>query len=159
MRTVAYALKGKEIPPHLVGTVINIRVAESDADIGEGKVFASADAMREKANDGVVIAVQGLLRNKAANTKTPATAESLQKFADGYTYDVRAEGVARTVKPETKATRAAASTGNRIFERAASDEKFRTQMVKNGLIDLAEFEAWQAAKATTPATTETPAQA
>ena len=147
MRTIPYALRGKEVPAHLAGTIINIRVAESTADVGDGKPFASSTAMLEKANGGYVIALQGLLRAKAGNTKTPATAESLQAFANGYTYDVRGEGAPRIVKPETKATRAAASMGNRIFERAMIDEKFRSQMIKNGQLDESEFAAWQDAKA------------
>ena len=60
MRTIEYELKGKEVPAALVGTKINIRVAESVADGTDKKIFASEAALLEKANDGVVIAVQGL---------------------------------------------------------------------------------------------------
>lgn len=159
MRTISYELKGKEVPASLVGKTINIRVAEGDADIGEGKVFASADAMREKANDGVVIAVQGLLRNRAANalkgengaTISPEDAlTALQKFADGYTYDVRKEGAAGPSKPKTPAGIAkskASSAGNRLFEKCATDEAFLARMVKQGIVDQAEFDEWKSANA------------
>lgn len=159
MRTIEYELKGKEVPASLQGRVIRIRTAESDADIGEGKVFASADAMREKANDGYVISVQGLLRNRAANalkgengtTLTPdEAAAKLQTFADGYTYNVRQEGQGGPSKPKTPAGIAkskASSAGNRLFEKCASDEAFLARMVKQGIVDADEFTEWQTARA------------
>jgi len=146
MRTIDYALEGKAVPAHLRGQVVKIKIGESVAD-GVGKVWASEAACCEKANDGVVIAVQGGLRTKAG--KEGATLAGLQKWADEYVYDVRAEGsgVGRAVKPETKVARASAVAGNKMFERALTDEQFLTRGIKNGYIDQAEFDAWKAARA------------
>lgn len=146
MRTVDYALEGKAVPATLRGSVIKIKVAESVQDGVASGVFKSEQALVEKANDGVVIAVQGGLRTKAG--KDGMTVAKLQEWADAYCYDVRAEGsgVAREVKPETRVARAAAVSGNKMFERALTDETFLQRGIKNGYIDQAEFDTWKAAR-------------
>lgn len=157
MRTLKYALKGKEVATALIGAVVAIRQAESVQDGVASGIFKDESALVEKANDGYTIALQGLLRNKAAGKKQedgtlkiPTVAE-LQAFADGYTYAVRGEGTQREVKPETKAARAAKSTGNKLFEKCLSDEKERARMVRLGVLDEDEFNEWVAARQT-PAT-------
>lgn len=147
MRSLAYKLTGKDVPPALVGTVINIKLpetykeAESLTKNGESDVVA-------KFADGYVIALQGKLRTrsgkKAEDGSFVENATSLQAIADGYVYSVQAEGTPREAKPETKQNRAAASVGNKIFEKALVDEKFRTQMQKNDMLDG--FEEWKAAR-------------
>lgn len=147
MRTLGYKLTGKDVPPALVGTIINIRVpetykeAESLTKNGENDVTA-------KFADGYVIALQGLLRTRSGKKLEGGalvnTAATLQKLADEYVYSVQADGSPREAKPETKQNRAAASVGNKIFEKALVDEKFRAQMAKNDMLDG--FDEWQAAR-------------
>lgn len=144
MRTVDYKLTGKEVPVALQGTIIKIKVAENIAD-GVGKVWASEAAACEKANDGVVIAVQGLLRT--ASGKKDATAESLQAKADGYVYDVRAEGSGpRQPKPETIVNREAAATGVKNYERAIADPAWGQKAIKLGVFEQADLDRYVAAK-------------
>lgn len=147
MRTLPYKLTGKDVPAALAGTTINIKVAET---LDEAKALTAngeSDVVAKFA-DGYVIALQGKLRNRSGKKRDDGTlvesAESLQSIADTYKYSVQAEGVAREVKPETKATRAAASVGNKIFERALIDEKFRATMEKNGMLEG--FDEWQQAR-------------
>ena len=151
-RYVKYALQGKEVPSHLKGQIVNIKVAESVADGVASKVYASEQALVEKANDGVVIAVQGGLRIKSG--KEGMTLAKLQEWADAYCYDVRTEGQGpREVKPETKVNRAAAASANKSFERALTDEAFLAKGIKNGYIDEGDFLAWKAAREELAATT------
>lgn len=54
--------------------------------------------------------------------------------------------VTKAKKPETIAKNAAASSGNKLFEKALVDEKFRASMIRNGVLDEAEFQTWQSAR-------------
>lgn len=149
MRTAEYVLTGKEVPQSLAGTVIRIRVPETLEDAKALTKNGESDVVA-KFGDGYAIALQGQLRTRSGKTKDGAlveTPESLQKLADEYVYAVLAKGAPKSVKPETKAKRAAVSSGNKLFEKARADEKFRAQMIKNGIIDEAEFGDWLAENA------------
>lgn len=145
MRTLNYALAGKGVPSHLNGKVVRIRLAETP---DERLALAGGDEanVTAKFNDGYVIAAQARLRPLAG--KENATLESLQKFADEYTYVVKVtgEGKAREVKPETKQNRIAASSANKNFEKALTDKQFYDRGVKFGFIDEAEFAEWKTAR-------------
>lgn len=165
MRTLGYKLTGKDVPTPLVGTIVNIKVPETYKEAESLTKNGEADVVAKFA-DGYVIALQGKLRTrsgkKAEGGALVETAESLQTIADGYVYSVQAEGSPREAKPETKQNRAAASVGNKIFEKALVDEKFRAQMAKNDMLDG--FDEWkaardaaQAAKAPATPTTDAPA--
>lgn len=52
--------------------------------------------------------------------------------------------VSKTAKPATRQKRAAADTGNKVFERCLTDEKFRNTMERAGMLDG--FEEWKAAR-------------
>ena len=158
MRTIGYKLTGKEVPQALAGTVINIRVPESYKEAEALTKNGESDVVAKFA-DGYVIALQGKLRTRSSKKNEDGTfketAHSLQAVADEYVYSVQAEGSPRSLKPETQATRAAKDLGNAIFEKALVDEKFRAMMTKNGIMDQAKFDAWQAAR-TTPEAATTP---
>lgn len=167
MRTLPYKLTGKDVPAALVGTIVNIKVPETYKEAEALTKNGEADVCAKFA-DGYVIALQGKLRTRSGKKMDGGalveTAESLQKIADEYVYSVQAEGSPREAKPETKQNRAAASVGNKIFEKALVDEKFRAQMAKNDMLDgfddwKAAREAAQAAKATPAPTADAPAQA
>lgn len=154
MRTLNYALDGKGVPDTLKGKVVRIRLAETP---DERLSLAAGDEanVTAKFNDGYVIALQARLRPLAA--KDGASLDSLQKFADEYTYQVKVtgEGKTREVKPETKANRTAAEQGNANFERALTDTQFRDRGIKFGFIDEAKFNAWMEARQASQAATAT----
>ena len=147
MRTVAYELRGKEVPSHLQGAIINIKIAETVADGITNKLYEDESALVEKANDGRVIAIQGLLRGKSG--KEGATVESLQAFADGYCYSQRKEGTGtprqRTAK--TEVTEAAASVGNRMMDRALADAEYAKKAIRLGAFSEEELAAYGEKKA------------
>lgn len=147
MRSLNYKLTGKDVPSALVGTVVSIKIPETYKEAEALTKNGESDVVAKFA-DGYVIALQGKLRTRSGKKaedgsfiETPAT---LQSIADGYIYSVQAEGTPREAKPETKQNRAAASVGNKIFEKALVDEKFRAQMAKNDMLDG--FEEWVAAR-------------
>lgn len=148
MRTQNYTLQGGDVPAHLKGTVIRLKVAESVAEMTQ-LCGGNEGLAVSKFNDGYAIALQGVLRRRSGKTKDgqpTETPETLQAFADGYTLAERAEGTAREVKPETKANRVAADQSNKNFERALTDEQFRKQGIKFGFIDEDAFNAWKQAR-------------
>lgn len=159
MLTLKYKLTGKDVPTHLAGTVIDISVPENYKD-AESLTKNGEPDVAAKFGDGYVIALQGALRTRSGKKAEDGTfvndAAALQAFATGYKYSVQAEGTPRAVKPETKVQRTEREAGNKLFERAAEDEKFRNICIKNGVIDAEVFAAWQAdrqeiaAKASTP---------
>ena len=152
-RTLAYKLTGKEVPAALAGTTVNIKIAETYKEAEALTKNGEADVVAKFA-DGYVIALQSKLRTRASK-KDKATgallesAESLQKIADEYVYSVQAEGAPREVKPQTKAARASQNTGNKVFERCLTDEKFRNQMERAGMLEG--FDEWRAAREATQA--------
>lgn len=164
MLTTAYALKGKDVPSELAGQEITIKVPENYTEAETFTKAGQSDVVAKFA-DGYVIALQSRLRTAAGKKdkdgKLVNDVAALQKLADEYKYSVQAEGTPKTIKPQTKQQRTEQGVGNRLFERMASDEKFRNQMLKNGVAEQAEFDAWfeakQAAEAakTPAATTET----
>lgn len=144
MRTIVYELQGKDVPEALRGAKINIAVGENYRECetltekGESDVCA-------KFNDGRVIALQGALRTKSKKSNLA----ELQSFADGYKYTERVEGEGGPSAPKTArgvATQKAAASGNRLFEKCATDETFLQRMVKQQIVDLDEFNAWKQAR-------------
>lgn len=158
MRTLGYKLTGKDVPTALVGTVISIKVPETYKE-AEGLTKNGESDVVAKFADGYVIALQGKLRTRSGKKSDDGSfvenATTLQKIADEYVYSVQAEGSPREAKPETKQNRAAASVGNKIFEKALIDEKFRAQMQKNEMLDG--FEEWKAARDAVQTAKATPA--
>lgn len=163
MLTTEYVLKGKDVPASLAGTKISIRVPETYPEAETFTKAGQSDVVAKFA-DGYVIALQSRLRTASAKKdkdgKPVNDAAALQRLADEYKYSVQAEGTPRTIKPQTVQQRKAADAGNAMFERMASDEKFRNLMFKN--LDNADaFNEWlsarDAAKASAPAPSE-PAQ-
>lgn len=162
MRTLAYELQGKDVPAHLKGVVINIRQPENYKD-AETLTKNGEPDVAAKFGDGYAIGLQGALRTRSGKKNEDGTfvndQASLQAFSDGYVYSVQAEGTPRVVKPETKQARTEREAGNKLFEKAASDEKFRNMCIKNGVIEQAAFDEYLADKAALAATKTAPANA
>lgn len=68
--------------------------------------------------------------------------------------------VSKKAKPETIAKRAAASSGNKMFQKALENDQFYRQMVKAGVLDEVEFATWREAQSqVAPASAPEPAAA
>lgn len=150
MRTVSWTIQGGRVHSSLKGQVITgIKVPETYAE-AETLVKNGQSDVVAKFADGRIIGLQGKLRTMAEKVKEDGspkyTLADLQKAHDEYLYSVQAEGTPKSIKPETKQNRQAASVGNRLFDRMASDDKFRAQMFKNGVADEAEFNEWLSAR-------------
>lgn len=162
MRTQNYKLAGGDVPAHLKGTVVRLRVAETIDDMrtlcGGNEALGIA-----KFNDGYIIVGQGKLRRASAATdkdgKHIATPESLQKVADELTLVERAEGTPRETKPETKARNAAADAMEKNFIRATTDAKFLKQGIQFGFIDEDAYNVWKANREAAEAAKAKPADA
>lgn len=141
MKKRPYKLEGKDVPASLRGQVVNITIPETLAD---AKVIADDDDDNIVAGftDSAVIRLQGQLRTAS---KKKSLAE-LQALCDGFRYTQRGEGTPREVKPKTVQTRTAASAGNKMFEYCLTNEKELERLVRIGLVDRAEFDAWKAAR-------------
>jgi len=141
MRTQKYALAGGDVPAHLKGAVIQIRIAETVSE--QTQLAGGNEALGvAKFNDGYVIAAQGVARR--ASAKEGATSATVQEAIDKFVLAERAAGSPREVKPETRADRTARDQANKNFERALSDESFLKQGLKLGFIDQAAFDSWKA---------------
>lgn len=158
MRKLAYKLQGGDVPAHLKGTVIYIKIAETVAE--QTQLAGGNEALGvAKFADGYAISAQGILRRRSGKVdkdgKHVETPETLQAFADGFVLAERAEGTPRETKPETKVKNSAAAAGNAMFEKALGDEDFYKRGVKFGFIDETAFAEWkanrEAAKAAAPA--------
>lgn len=152
MKTRNYELQGKDVPANLRGAVLTFPVAETSADIA--KLCQSEPDAIELAQSAYDVWLQGRVRALAARKpgegQAAPSVESLNAFISGARYARRTEGTGGGSKPKTPAGIAkqkAASSGNRLFERCAADETFRDRMVKQGIVDLAEFQEWTAARA------------
>lgn len=160
MRTQKYVLAGGDVPAHLKGTVIQIRVPETIAE--QTQLAGGNEALGvAKFADGYVIVAQGKLRRASAavdkDGKHTATPEALQKIADELTLVERAEGTPRQTKPETKARNAAADNAEKNFIRALTDAKFLKQGVQFGFIDEDAFNVWKSNREAAEAAKAAPA--
>ena len=144
MRTIEYALQGKEVPASMRGQIVKIKAPESVAEAASLCENGETGVV-DKFTDAYVIACQGRLRTAAG--KKDATLESVRAVASGFKIKPRAEGTGerKEVKPETVAKRAAASSGNKLFTRIR-DAKDRAaelaRFVKLNVVDEAEFTEW-----------------
>ncbi len=146
MKTRTYQLKGKDVPSALQGASITFRVPETQAEL-VSLCKTEADAL-ELAGSAYDVWLQGRLRAKAG--VKDATAAGLNEFAASAQYARRGEGTGSGgSKPKTAkgiATSKAAGAGNRLFEKCASDADFLGRMIRQGIVDQAEFDAWTAAR-------------
>jgi hypothetical protein len=154
MKTRTYTLKGKDVPQALQGAAINFRVPETQAEL-LSLCKSEADAL-ELGASAYDVWLQGRLRAKAG--QKDATAESLNEFAASAQYQRRTEGQgtggSKPKTPKGIQTSKAAGAGNRLFEKCLADSEFLARMIRQQIVDQAEFDAWKAAReaSKTPAT-------
>jgi len=164
--------KGKEVRPEFVGKSVGWMKAEtigealglgtdvaaqitaliSGATKGTNPHFDSEKALVAAGEQQRDIAVREDIRGTLG--KPEGTLEAASKVANELTIGAPRSGggVAKVVKPETAAARGAKSTGNRLFEKCRGDEKFLARMVKDGIVDQGEYDAWLAVNPATQPT-------
>lgn len=137
--------KGDSVRPEFVGTKITLANAESLAEALESGHFASEAAVIAAANAQRNIdanrAVRKILSKEGASVTDAVTAGNAIKRGV-----VAERATPATATPATVKKNAAASSGNRLFERAEKEPDFLARMVKQGVIVEAEFTTWQVAK-------------
>ena len=146
MKTRDYELQGKEVPQSLRGSKLQFPVAETlDEAVALAAGTADATELLQSAYD---VWLQGRVR--AQSGKEGATVESLNTFIRGAKYTKRQAGVggggSKPKTPRGIAQSKAASVGERFMQRCAEDETYRNRMIQQGILDEAEFTAWQTAK-------------
>lgn len=139
----------------LQGKTITVREPENMADClslvekGESDVIARfAESIVRYQNNLARTATPGILKKETDPAKALV---ALQAKIDGAKYTERAEGsgagAAKGPKtPKGRQDKAAASSGNRLFEKCLADETFLARMEKQGIVDRGEFDAWVAAR-------------
>lgn len=168
MLTREIKLESKEFGP-LVGSTLKVRVPENMADCltlvksGESDVVARfAEGIVRAQNNGARSRAASVLKKHTKDGKvdTAAALTDLQSGIDGYKYGERAEGTGAPAAPKTpkgRQTKAAASSGNRLFEKCEKDDALLARMIKQGIVVEEEYNEWKAARteaAAAPATTE-----
>lgn len=139
----------------LQGEKITVREPENMADClalvqnGEADVVARFRESIVRAQNNLARTAAGSILKKEGD-KAKAL-KSLQEKIDGYKYAERAEGTgeAKPKGPKTakgKQNTVAASSGNKLFTKCAEDATFLARMMKQGIVDQAEFDAWMTAR-------------
>lgn len=158
--------KGDNVKPNFVGTKIELQNSQTLAEALSAGHFESEAAVVAAANAIRNIAANRVVRKElASDTGSVAKAISL-----GNAVKVgapRAASTPKTAKPSTIRKNTAAASGNRLFEKCATDADFLRRMVSQGIVDQTEFDTWLANKdkkdekkaPATPAVAATPAAA
>jgi len=167
MRNHSYEVqKGNQVLPTHVGKNVTWQKAETigealglPTDVGQRISQMIADATKTTTNphfenEQALVAAAEQQRDiavrediRAVLSKPEGTLDGAAKVANELTIGAPRSGsgrVSKTAKPATQQARAEKDVGNKIFERALVDEKFRSQMAKAGFLDG--FDAWQAAR-------------
>lgn len=146
MRQHIYTVqKGDKVRPEFVGTKITLANAETVEEAIAAGHFVSAAAIMAAANAQRNIdanrAVRKVLSKEGAKIDEAVTAGNAVKRGL-----VAERKTPETAKPATVKKNAAASSGNRLFEKAEKEPDFLARMIKQGVIVEAEFTSWQTAK-------------
>lgn len=153
MITREITLESKEYGA-LQGRKITVRVPETLDDCRALTVNGDSDVVA-RFEESIVRAQNNLARTAAAGilkkeTDADKAHAALQAKINDYRYAERGEGTSAPKGPKTakgKQDKAAATSGNRLFEKCLADETFLGRMIKQGIVDQGEFDAWKAAKA------------
>lgn len=143
--------KGNEVPERFHGSEVQLTRGTTIAELLSLGHFENEAAIVQAAESQWLIGARQAIRNELGREvkdgEAPPTLESAS--AKGNAVKLGAPRPAAQAKPKTPKAKAQAATkasGSKLFERMASDEKFRAQMFR-ALDNQAEFEAWQAATA------------
>jgi hypothetical protein len=161
-RTHIYTVqKGDSVRPEFVGTKVELVQHDTMADAIAAGHFESERAVMDAANAQRNIAANRVVRKALSKegAKVVDTVAAANKVKVGAAV---VRGTPATAKPATIKKNAAASSGNRLFEKCLADGAFLDRMIKQQIVDRAEYDAWLAARnapAKTNGTTPPVAQA
>lgn len=169
MKTHTYTVqKGDNVKSQFVGTKVEIQNSTTVDEALKAGHFESEAAIVAAANAIRNIAVNRVVRKELAKDNG-STAEAIRLGNLVKVGAPRAASTPKSAKPSTIRKNTAAASGNRLFEKCATDADFLRRMVAQGIIDETEYSTWLANKdkkdekkapAATPATeAKTPATA
>lgn len=156
--------KGDAVRAEFVGTKVGLVNEDT---------LAGALSLGHFENEAAVMAAANAQRNIAANrvvrkalSVEGAKVDEAVKLANAVKLgSPRAASTPKSAKPSTIRKNTAAASGNRLFEKCATDADFLRRMVAQQIVDQAEYDTWlanrnlkdpKAAKAEAPASSATP---
>lgn len=146
MKTHTYVVqKGDNVKTNFVGTKIELQ---------NSTTLAEALSSGHFENEGAVVAAANAIRNIAANrvvrkelAKDAGSVAEAVKLANAVKIGApRAASTPKTAKPSTIRKNTAAASGNRLFEKCATDADFLRRMIAQGIVDQGEYDVWLANK-------------
>lgn len=164
MRVHTYIVqKGDNVKPSFVGTKIELQNSTSLAEALSAGHFESEAAVVAAANAIRNIAANRVVRKELA-TEAGSVAKAISLANAVKVGAPRPAATPKTAKPSTIRKNTAAASGNRLFEKCATDADFLRRMVGQGIVEQGEFDTWLANRdkkdapkaAATPAATEAP---
>lgn len=167
MRTHTYVVqKGDNVKANFVGTKIEVQNSQTLAEALSAGHFESEAAVIAAANAIRNIAVNRVVRKELAKDNG-SVAEAIKLGNAVKVGAPRPAATPKTAKPSTIRKNTAAASGNRLFEKCASDADFLRRMIAQGIVDQGEYDTWLANKdkkdekkapapAATPAAAEAP---
>jgi hypothetical protein len=135
--------KGDAVRPEFVGTkvgLVNEDTLAGALSLGhfenEAAVMAAANAQRNIAANRVV--------RKALSVEGAKIDEAIKAANAIKVGSPRAASTPKSAKPSTIRKNTAAASGNRLFEKCATDGDFLRRMVSQQIVDQAEYDTWLA---------------
>jgi hypothetical protein len=145
-RTHIYTVqKGDSVRPEFVGTKVELVQHDDLASAIAAGHFESERAIMDAANAQRNIAANRVVR-KALSKEGAAVTDAVAAANKVKVGAAVVRGTPATAKPATVKKNAAASSGNRLFEKCLADEAFLARMEKQGIVERAEYDAWLAAR-------------
>lgn len=151
--------KGNEVPTQFHGKEVQLQRATTIAECLSSGHYENEEAIVAAAESQWLIGARAAIRTELGRTpKDGEAAPTLESAsAKGNAVKLGAPREAKEQKPRTpqaESRKAAADSGNKLFQKMAADETVRNRMFK--LLDNeAEFTAWQAAQAKVAAAAQT----
>lgn len=135
--------KGDAVRAEFVGTKVGLVNEDT---------LAGALSLGHYENEAAVMAAANAQRNIAANrvvrkalSKEGAKVDEAIKAANAVKLGApRAASTPKSAKPSTIRKNTAAASGNRLFEKCATDADFLRRMVSQQIVDQAEYDTWLA---------------
>lgn len=135
--------KGDAVRAEFVGTKVGLVNEDT---------LAGALSLGHFENEAAVMAAANAQRNIAANrvvrkalSKEGAKVDEAIKSANAVKLgSPRAASTPKSAKPSTIRKNTAAASGNRLFEKCATDADFLRRMVAQQIVDQAEYDTWLA---------------
>lgn len=151
--------KGNEVPTQFHGKEVQLSRATTIAECLSSGHYENEEAIVAAAESQWLIGARAAIRTELGRTpKDGEAAPTLESAsAKGNAVKLGAPREAKEQKPRTpqaESRKAAADSGNKLFQKMAADENVRNRMFK--LLDNeAEFTAWQTAQAKVAAAAQT----